>query len=73
VVKFKELYHVYPPAWWSQGAVFGSEPTPMQQAEYLERMVRLAEQYGLDDAWVARQIQLEFGDGFQVDSIAKVI
>ncbi|MBD2429145.1 hypothetical protein [Phormidium sp. FACHB-1136] len=45
----------------------------MQQAEYLERMVRLAEQYGLDDAWVARQIQLEFGDGFQVDSIAKVI
>ena len=73
VVKFKELYHVYPPAWWSQGAVFGSEPTPMQQAEYLERMVRLAEQHGLDDAWVARQIQLEFGDGFQVDSIAKVI
>jgi len=39
----------------------------------LKRMVHLAEQHGLDDAWIERQIQLEFGDGFQVDSIAKAI
>ncbi|MBD2428304.1 DEAD/DEAH box helicase [Phormidium sp. FACHB-1136] len=73
VVKFKELYRTYPPAWWSQGAVFGPNPSPEQQAEYLKRMVQLAEQQGLDDAWIERQIQLEFGDGFQVDSIAKAI
>lgn len=73
LVKFKDLYGAYPPAWWSQGAVFGTDPHPSKQAEYLERMVALAEQHGLDDAWIARQIKLEFGDGFQVDSIAQAI
>jgi len=72
IIKFREQYGIYPPAWWGQGAVFGSNPTPTKQEQYTTHIKQLATKHGEIEPWVDRHLELEFGQGFNVPSLALI-
>ncbi len=70
IIKFREQYGIYPPAWWGQGALFGSNPTSTKQQQYSTYLKQLASKHGEIETWVDRHLELEFGQGFNVPSLA---
>jgi superfamily II DNA or RNA helicase len=71
-MKFKDKYGIYPASWWSEGALFGDNPTPQQYQGYLRHLTELAKAHNLEQTWIDHAMSLEFGQT-RLDEVTKLI
>lgn len=72
IVKFKAEHGTYPPAWWGQGAIFGSNSSEIQRSQYASHLKQLSNKHNHDESWVARYLELEFGEGYNMKSLMAI-
>lgn len=61
--RFREQYGHWSPDSWAKSAIFGSQPTPVQQMSYRNYLEAIARRKEKPDSWVQRYLDLEFGHG----------
>ncbi len=58
---YRERYGYWPPDSWGTGAIFGLNPTALQQESYRRYLQMIAQRKQKPDSWVERHMYLEFG------------
>ncbi len=64
---YRERYGYWPPDSWSRSAIFGINPTALQQESYRRYLKIIAQRKQKPDSWVERQLYLEFGVSISLD------